>query len=222
MSFLLALLRQPALTLATTSPVLPAEDLQALPDALALCDRLNQLLADEGERIAQAEAQARERGWAEGRAHGEACARHDAAQQLQAALSTLAHQQQALQGQLQQAVVTLAMVVLRRLAADLGPVEMVTALLQRAFEQTAGDERWSVRVHPQLLPALRERFAAQRGDAADKLHEWVADDSLQPYDCVLESPHGRLLAGLEAELQRVQQALSAVPQAAEAEVAWTA
>ena len=59
MSYLLTLYRDAELTLATTEPVLPPDQLAPLQDALALAERLSALLARQQSALVAAEAEAR-------------------------------------------------------------------------------------------------------------------------------------------------------------------
>ena len=59
MSYLLTLHHRADLTVATTEPVVPPEQLVPLQDALALADALSTLLAGQQAALAQAEAEAR-------------------------------------------------------------------------------------------------------------------------------------------------------------------
>ena len=53
MTYLLTLHHRPPLSVATTSPVVPADQIAPLQDALALADRLSALLADEQAALAR-------------------------------------------------------------------------------------------------------------------------------------------------------------------------
>jgi type III secretion protein L len=115
---------------------------------------------------------------------------------------------------LHEALVPLALLVVRRVAGTLAPPEVLTALLRQAVQQVldplqpdGGDgSACVVRLHPSLLPLVQQQLGA------DAPHFNCQPDALlAPLDLVIETPSARVLAGLETQLQRVQAALAALP-----------
>ena len=82
MSYLLALDDAFPGAIATTSPIVPASELPALQDALALSARLTQLLATQEQQVTQACEEARAQGREEGLEQGRAQALESGAQAL--------------------------------------------------------------------------------------------------------------------------------------------
>jgi flagellar assembly protein FliH len=199
------------LSLATDRLLLPPEQAPALADALALAEALAQLHDGEAARVQAAIDAGQARGRAEGEAQGCALA-------LQNAAATLAHTVQQLEAraavqaeELQHHVVALALLVVRHIAAELAPEQVLAALARKAFEHLAADATTGLpacqlRLHPALLPAVQRQLAG-----TPPALRVVADDSLAPLDCVLDTPGGRLLAGLETQLARVQASLAHAP-----------
>jgi flagellar biosynthesis/type III secretory pathway protein FliH len=66
----------------------------------------------------------------------------------------------------------------------------------------------TVRLHPDDLPAVETRrdTLAARAPAASEI-ALVADDSVGRYGCVVETPHGRVDARLETQLEALEQAI---------------
>lgn len=214
----LALHRDPALSLACNQLLIAADQAPAFSDAVALAAALSSLHAQEQARIDAACDEARARGMALGLDEGRAQALAEAAPRLAAWLQQIDEQSARDQQALRDASVPLALLVLRKTLCGLARDEVLTALLEQALTEVLGDAAGgrgstaaiaapiTVRLHPTLLPAVR----AAIGDSAGRL-DWRADDSLAALDCVLETAGGRVLAGLETQLARIQAALQQPP-----------
>jgi type III secretion protein L len=218
-SFLL-LHRHPALAVSADSAWVPAEQAEPLREALALAQQTGALLDAQAARVQQAEQAGRAAGHAEGLALGLRSAQQAGAEQLAQTLGLLNEQAQAQHAALREAVVSLSLLVVRRMAAQLAPQTVLAALAQQALDQLAGEAAAEhggapgkpltvVRLHPSLLDAVRAKVSDPLPGASTGMTvQWRADDTLAPMDCVIDTPNGRLLAGLEAQLQRVQAVLS--------------
>ena len=204
MSYLLTLYRDAELTLATTEPVLPPDQLAPLQDALALAERLSALLARQQSALVAAEAEARAAGDAAGYVAGQARAQAEAAAALADSLSHIAAEQAAQRDELRQALIALASGMVRRMAADLAPAEVLAALAERAFDHVVPPQPVRLRLPRALLEPVRAQLA-QRELALPV--QCSADDSLHGLQCVVESAAGTLLAGLDDVLNRTTQAL---------------
>ena len=204
MSYLLTLHHDAELTLSATDPLVPAEQLTSLQDALALATRLSELLSSRQQRLADAESQARERGEQAGYAVGAATARQEGAAVLANTLSDLARTQLVQREELRQALVTLAAAMVRSMMAELAPATVLAALAKRAFEHVIPPQPVRLRLPPDLVESVRAKLAE---------HELVipaqciGDPDLHGLQCVVESPVGILLAGLDDVLARVTQSL---------------
>ncbi len=204
MSYLLTLHHGADLTLATTDPVVPPEQLAPLQDALALAERLSALLAGQQAALAEAEAQARAAGEAAGHADGMARAQQAAAEQLAQQLQRIAAEQAAQRDELRQALVALASAMVRRMAADLAPAEVLAALAERAFDHVVPPQPVRLRLPPPLVEPVRAQLALRELPLPVQCS---ADDALHGLQCVVESAAGTLLAGLDEVLDRTAQSL---------------
>lgn len=199
---------QPRLSLATDTLLLPPHEAAAFADAVALAESLAALHTAESERIAAAEHAGHAAGLAAGRAEALAQVQEQAAAQVAGQAEALVRRHDETMAALEQRVVALALLVLRRVAASLPADEVVAALARQVLAQADESGRGEghlLRLHPTLVAPVQARLQAQ-GVA---LH-CRADDRLAPLDCELDTPGGRLLAGLETQLQRVQAALQQV------------
>ena len=204
MSYLLTLHQRADLTLATTDPVVPPEQLAPLQDALALADELSALLASQQAAQAQAQAEGRAAGEAAGYEAGQARALQEGAQALAGQLQRIAAEQAAQRHELRQALIALAGGMLRRMAAELAPAQVLAALAERAFDHVVPLQPVRLRLPPALVEPVRAQLA-QREPVLPV--QCSADDSLHGLQCVVESAAGTLLAGLDEVLARTAQSL---------------
>ena len=204
MTYLLTLHNRAPLTVATTSPVVPAAQLVPLQDALALADQLSTLLGTEQAALAEAQATGRAAGEAAGYTDGQARALQEAAHTLADQLRRIAAEQSAQRDELRQALVALASAMVRRMAVDLAPAQVLAALAQQAFEHVVPAQPVRLRVPRALVEPVRAQLA-QRELALPV--QCSADDSLHGLQCVVESAAGTLLAGLDDVLERTRQSL---------------
>jgi type III secretion protein L len=205
MTWLLAWHRAPGVSVSTDAQVLLPQDARAFGQVGDLVQALATHLAEEEARIEVARARAREAGWEAGWAAGQAEAREQAARALADTLQGLAMQAQADRQALQDAVLTLALLVIKRMACSLAPEAVLVALLRQVLAQQLPAGPVSIRLHPDLLDGVRAGWVLP--DGMDRICDWRADDTLGALDCVVETPAGRLLAGLPAQLEQVERLL---------------
>lgn len=197
MSFL-ALHRSDATSLATSQLWLSEGELTRAATARELLDRLRALLASRQAELAHAREQAQLEGYAAGRREAlETLAPRLADQWDEAARSAGAEL-----AALRQAVVALSLQVVQRIAEDLAPAGVVSALAARAAESLLPDSAAVVRVHPEVAAAVRARLSGSAG-----VLEVRGDAQLGFFDCAFDTPAGQLLAGLPAQLARLSQLL---------------
>jgi type III secretion protein L len=192
----LALHRGQHTSLATDALWLSANDLSRTADATALLQRLEQRWATCEAEHRDALAQAREAGHAEGREQALA----NVAPRLLDAWDQASRSAQADVQALRNMVTALALRVTERLAQDLAPADVVSALARRASEEFLPDTAAVLRVHPDVAQAVRERMGTHNAAVLDVR----ADATLEPLDCVFETPAGTLLAGLRDQLSQVR------------------
>ena len=194
MSFLL-LHADVAGTLLTDDPVVPRTEVAPLRDALTLLDAAGSARA-RAEAISEAAAAAARR---DGQVAGEAQGLADAQAAIGAELLRLAEEAAAQEAAQRGDVVRLAMAVVRRIAGDLGE-ELVAGLAEQAAAALAAESQATVRVHPSARDAVARRLAAH---ARVRVED---DPALTATECVIETPLGRTIAGLEAQLGQIEQA----------------
>lgn len=197
MSFV-ALHRGAVTSLATDQLWLDGDDVTHVERALQLLERLDALVAMRETELAAAREAAHAQGLAEGREQALATV----GPRLWDAWDQAARQAGADQHELRRAVVTLALRVVQRIAADLGPASVVAALAEQAAESLVPDSAAVVRVHPDVAAAVRARVAASPG-----VLEVKGDATLGRWDCAFDTPAGRVLAGLPLQLERVRRAM---------------
>jgi len=149
---------------------------------------------------AAAQTAGRERGRQAGRAEGFEAARAEVAQRL-AALEEDARAERAA---LRDSVGALALEVVRRIAAALGPTAMVEALAERAVREVLPDQPLTVRVAREAVGGVERRLWP-----LDATVQVVADPTLSSTDCLVETPAGRVDAGLNVQLAALDRAFTA-------------
>jgi flagellar assembly protein FliH len=196
MSFL-AIHRSAATSLAADRPWLSAEEWTACTSAADLLHQLQSLHAAQAARLELEAAQARGAGFAAGREQG----LRQAVERLSAAWTDAADTAQMEARELREAVITLGLEIVRRITAELAPPDVVAALAQRAAEDLMPDRPARLRVHPLAATAVSQRLAGLPHI------EVKADAALAPTDCVFDTPTGEWLAGLDVQVQRIEQSL---------------
>lgn len=176
-------------TLLADDPIVPARDVGQLTDALTLLGAAGQLCAEEAER---GRAEGHAQGLAEGRAEAEAEAR--------AQLFRLAVRDAAERRKLRGDVAALAIEVVRRIAGELGPEEIVAALAERAATSLLPETAATVRVAPGNVTEVTARLAHLPAIRVS------ADPGFGAEDCVVETALGRVHAGLETQLAAIAHA----------------
>lgn len=201
-----ALIRHPVVGVATDQWVLRADDVEALDSALAVGRRLSRLLDDSEQMLRAAKERAVDEGHAAGKAAGLNAAREEVATELTAMASAAHHQRLALQG----SVARLAIQVVRKLAGEVGAPEMVAGLAQTAAaDLLPGASLITLLVHPSVADAVKARLSAAQSARPNKpLHvEIRTDDAMDPFDCTLDTAFGTTIAGLDAQLGRLERVL---------------
>ncbi len=159
--------------------------------------------ADEFERRLRA---AHEAGWRE----GEAAARRrlDAViEQLARSVEDLATLRARLRRQAEADLVHLAVAIARRILRrelSLDP-DAIAGLVHAALQRLAGQEIACVRVHPELVVAVRTALAEGQGGQAAEV---VADARLEAGAVIFETERGNLDASVETQLAEIERGLA--------------
>ncbi|MFM1990868.1 MAG: hypothetical protein RJA99_3825 [Pseudomonadota bacterium] len=200
----LVLARAAGLALELDEPIVAADALPAVGDAVATLRRLETLRGDLLRRGRQRLERARREGLEQGRVQAE----RDASRRLAESLAELDATLRAERAAREAAVVELALAVVARIAGELGDATVVAALARRAITDLDPESPVRLRVHPSVAAAVA---AAPAADAGPPVLEVLADPGLQPLDCEIESDEGVVEAGLEVQLDAVRAALSRTP-----------
>lgn len=153
------------------------------------------------------ERQAREEGYAAGRAEGLADAareREAMVRRFEALLDAAARPLEVLDEATEQELARLATVIARRVVAHelaTSPTLIVQAVQQAARALPAATREVRVRVHPDDLAVLRQH------EVAEEHWQLLPDPALAPGDCMLESDRSRLDARLDVRLAAVVDAV---------------
>jgi len=153
------------------------------------------------------EQQAREEGYAAGRAEGLADAARERelmVRRFEALLDAAARPLDALDEATEQELARLATVIARRVIAHelvTSPALIVQAVQQAARALPAATRTLRVRVHPDDLAVLHEH------EVAEEHWQLLPDPSLVPGDCVVESERSRLDARVDTRLAAVVDAV---------------
>ncbi|MED5621616.1 FliH/SctL family protein [Ideonella sp. BN130291] len=193
------------LSVATDRRVLPPGEVQSLQHAQALVQALQAQRELADARALAAADKARREGYASGFAAGEAAARKQLAQAQVDLASRAQREREALRAQTEATVAMLALEVVRKLAGEIDAAELVSALARTAVQQLIEDEPVTLVVHPAVARRVRER--CQRAAAGDARWPTVSveeDATLKPFDCRLVTRAGTTVAGLDAQLRRLE------------------
>jgi flagellar biosynthesis/type III secretory pathway protein FliH len=181
-------------TALTDDPLVPADDVGRVQDAIALLAEAGRLRTGAGDTIDAAREHARAEGFETGRSDGLAAAEAE----RQAELFRIALRESELQRERQKDIARLALEVVRRIAGELDDGAMVAGLAERAAAQLAPDSVAVVRVAPVAVDLVRAQLDGRAGLSVE------ADPSLGAQDCVIETVLGRTHAGLDTQLAQIE------------------
>jgi len=182
-------------TVLADDPVVRAPEVGGFRDAMRLLAEAEQLRAEAGAATAEAGEAARAEGFAAGFAEGQAAAEGE----RQAEFFRLALRNSELNRERQKDIARIALEVVRRIAGELGDPAMMAGIVERAVSDLASESRGLVRVAPEVVDMVRARLAGRDG------FEVEADPALNATDCVIDTALGRIHAGLETQLGRIEQ-----------------
>lgn len=195
--------RQGDVRIAATRRVLRAAEVPLLTDAQALRDRLDELCRAQAQYVAEAAAQARH----DGHAQGVAAGHREVADRQAVALSALADASAREREQMRNEVGTLALQVVRKLLGQFADESVLVALAAAAAADVLPAQTLTLVVHPDRCDTVREQLAA--GTVATLRCEVRADPSIARSGCRLETEHGSVDVSLDAQLARLAAAWGA-------------
>lgn len=187
-----------SLQVATNRLVIPADEIWSFATSIECAQALTSLLEHERARVTAAMEQARQSGLEAGRREGQ----REASERMTEAVARMVSEQHAQTQATRAAVGTLALAVVNKLAATLGAEQLVPALIEQAVVELLPQRPTRVRVSPEAVEATRERVG-RLGLSADVR----ADETLQPFDCVIDSVNGQHVVSLDTQLAAIARAL---------------
>jgi len=194
---LVTLVNTEGVMLSSGKLVYAVDETHALRSSVATAEALATLLSDSEARVARAADEGRSSGYEAGRAVGLEEIRNTLATEM----TRLADQARQAQEVMQAEAVTLAMQIVRRIAADLAPEDSLLALAQSAAQECREEQSVVLRVHPWRLRAVQEKITLRAAAGKDLLiTDAVADASLPESGCVLETRFGAIVADLDTQL----------------------
>ncbi|HSW05251.1 MAG TPA: FliH/SctL family protein [Aquabacterium sp.] len=184
--------------LASTRLVLRAAEVPVLQHAQALRDTLEHRRDVQMQMMADAVAQAR----SEGHAQGFATAQRESAEQLAATLMQLSDAAAAERAQLRGDTASLALEVVRKLLGHVAEDAVLAALAETAAAELLPSASLVLVVHPAQADAVQDRLAERIGTGGLRF-EVRADPACAVDACRLETEHGSVDVALEAQLARL-------------------
>lgn len=172
-------------------PLVPPRDCGHLTRAVDLLAAAQSLHAATEARAREAEARGQAEGHARGLAEGHAEAELAHSSWLFDAHLALARDRAAQRAEM----VHVTIGAIRRIAGAVAADALVAGLAERAIAELAPAGRLIVRVAPGNAATVRTRLAALPAVVVE------ADPDVAATDCMIETPQGRTLAGLEVQLQ---------------------
>ena len=176
-------------------PVVKRDQVRPLRDAAALLAEAESRLGSVDDLRSATRAEAEADGYAAGLAAGREAAALEAAAGLKVLQTALKEERERLRA----SVGRLALDVVRRIAAELGPDATVAALAQRAVREVLPEQPLTVRVHPDCAGTVSARLWPLGATI-----EVQGDPALSATDCVLETPQGKTVASLETQLSALE------------------
>lgn len=178
---------------------IPKAEVRSLGKADALLTLAAKRAAAADTLAAEAEAAARWRGYEEGKREGRAAGAAEAAR----AVAALAQETRRTQAEQRRMLGVLALEVVRRIAAGLGPQAVLEALAEQAARELLGDQPLSVHVAPDAAEGVSRRLWPLNAEI-----EVVADGQVQDGGCLVVTARGSAYASLELELAALERAFA--------------
>jgi flagellar biosynthesis/type III secretory pathway protein FliH len=198
---MISLIQNEDVTLVMDDLVIPAADVAhfvSFSDASEAVSRLGTTMQS---RIEAAEKTGFEKGFGMGRTQGLEKAGAEVSQHLLMLQEKAARQER----RMQDSVAQLAVQIVRKIAENLGPAETVAALAATASRELLTGGWLVVQVHPSVLEIVEANLAYLQNDPEIVCRvEIRADESLKPFDCLLETEFGTTVAGLDGQLESLE------------------
>jgi len=194
--------------LSVAGTVVRREAWATLEQTSALLDKAEELRRRTASESRSAEQAAYTKGHAEGRTAGlaEIAAQH---LQLQQTFADML-------GSADRRAIHLALAIVARIAPRLEKQHLVTALIDAAVGEIQAEQFLQIRVHPDVVASVQAEAERWRQHYPGlQTVQCIADETLTPTGCVLQSEFGRVDAGLDEQLAAIADALQRTVAAAE-------
>lgn len=187
-------------SLACAAVPLTPDEVTACTDAAELLQALQRLHDTRRAALDTATDEARAAGYAAGRLEALQVAGPRLLQAWEDAAARMAAQMEEVEHAWRRSVIDWGCAIVQHIAESLAPAEVVAALAARALQALPAERHAVVRVHPEVAAVVRDRLAA---NAAIGTLDVQGDPALDWSDCHIDTPAGRWLAGLHAQLARI-------------------
>ena len=206
---------------ASTRLVYTAAERGALESVTEHAARSNELVESREAALAAARDEARDEGFEAGRHE----ARERAGAELGESLAEFHAGALAERRRQREAVVVLALDVVRRVVGEFAPEERLVALAQVAVAELMEEPRLTLHVAPERCEAVRAHLLADGPEASDTdasarrrrrlpFDDIVGDEALAADGALIETAGGRIAIDLETQLEAVRERLVGAPELA--------
>ena len=202
---LFTLVHTEAVTVATDQLVFSAEETGALQHIIEQAEAVSGIHAGWATKLADAE----EQGYNSGHEKGHAAGVKLANEQVATRLLELAEQAAIEREQVRLSAAQMALDIVRSIAKGVGNESLLPALARSAAADLLPNQQAVLHLHPDELAGVERQLQAwsDAGDAVAAITGVVADDSLAPGGCILETPSGQVVADLETRLRVIESRL---------------
>lgn len=197
-----ALIRNTHVNLVTNKLVLQPEDVPTFLTAIELSNELKRLIDESAEHIKLEEQRGFEVGYEEGKTEGQLAAQKEFSEKLISLSKAAAYHHENLRA----SVVKLAIQVVRKIAGEIGAPQIVAGIADSAAKELVSDVSLCVRVHPssvdKVSTQLEKTMSTHTGQPI--YLDVREDDSLDQFDCIIDTPFGSTIASLGDQLKRLE------------------
>jgi len=197
---ILALNTDEGLGLYSGKLVYSAEETRALLSCVETAEQVQQLKSSASQQFEKDRLSSQKQGFEQGLQEGREQAKKEIADALIAQQNNLHLVQQGMRND----SVVMALEVVKKIASNIAPEQVVMSLAQTAAKELAPDATITLHTHSSNVSKLTQRFA----DASQtQFVEVCGDDTLAIDSCVLETQLGLIEADLTTQLTAIEQHL---------------
>ena len=186
---------------ATNQRVFSPEELSSVDRVVDQANRLEQQLVEHDSVVNAATAKAAENGYRDAYAKAEADAGEKLAQKLRQLHEAHVEELKAVRND----CANLAVEIVRRVAGNTDPLAWIQAQAELAASELVDEPTLKLRVNSCHTDALKQRLTASESSSILTV---VADDTLSPDACELETTSGRIDIGLDTQLSSILNAFN--------------